>query len=717
MQEEKQKMQFSIRIKLFFFVFIGFTTFIVATSWQIGVQADKVSIESINRSLNQSSVVLNTKIDSRFTSIKEVATGIAKDSRVLPLVFDGEALTLQDLSQEFRKVLEFDVLFFLDAEGTILARSDRPEAIGRNMAGKSELFDTALSGELTQGIIVIKGRPLQIVVMPIFDNVAKDVVRGVVALAYEISKNMAEEIHALTASDIGVFVFSRGKDREINGVNGVYNTNNQLTRGLEGYFSTHPDDWTVVMSASSNVNHIQMTVNGEDYYTVVHRLNSMNGRALGFVIALQSRTELLKPFLDIRRTVTIIGLICLFLASILAWLFALRISRPILKLVSVAKSIQDGECPESESKYQTNDEIGVLYNAVVTMGNTLKEKAELESYLAQLSNDLDVVEAMPGIIEGSTFVIPGSAEVDVARETQAVDPEEETLICDTLPENKGESQPLDAGKIIDGRYEIVRSIGSGAMGAVFLAHDIDLDENVAIKVMMKELFSRQESISFKEEIRLARRITHRNILRTFDFGSWGDFYYITMEYVSGHDLGLLLKTRGAFSVHIGVAMARQVCSAMNAAHEQGIIHRDLKPSNMMINRQGILKIMDFGLAMKLTKSDDASADAESNKPTVIAGTPKYMAPEQFFGWPLDERTDTYAIGAILYAIFDGKPPFNARGFDALAELHLNKVPSALCEKDSAFPNSLKRIVAKALSKNPEDRYQTVRQMLDDLDAV
>lgn len=710
---QNKKIRFGIRQKLFFLVLIGFSALILATSWRIGEEANSVALESIERSLSQSSIILQTKLESRFLSISETATGLAKDARILPLVYEGEALTLQDLSQEFQKVLEFDVLFFTDNEGTILARSDRPEAMGQSVAGKSSLFDQALEGQEAQGIISSQGRLLQIVVVPIFDNFARDIVRGTVALAYELSSEIAQEINALTASDIGFFLFTRDSSREVDAVKGIYNTNQILGNGLQTWFAGNANVWRNIYKSPGAISDLKLNVAGEDFFAAVYPLAKHDGENLGFVIATRSKTELLKPFLRIQKQVVIIGFICLVIASIIAWVIALRISQPIINLVAVAKDIAEGNY-QSQGVVKRKDEIGVLYNAIYSMGNNLKEKAELESYLAQIGEDLD------SAVEGMIISDPTAAKQPISKPTDDVD---RTLARE--PSGKPAPEAAVAGKIVPGtiiakRYEILRLLGSGAMGDVFLAKDLDLDESIAIKILEKQDFTKEELHQFKEEIRLARKITHRNILRTFDFGVWNKIYFITMEYVHGHDLDQFIKKQGALTLNIGIAMAKQICTAMNAAHEQGIIHRDLKPANMMINRQGILKIMDFGLAMKMLTPEEHKKKMESGRnaeSTTVAGTPRYMAPEQFFGWDLDQRTDIYSIGVILFTLFTGKPPFSAKTFEALGELHYKARPPKLTKLVKKFPPKLEKIINKALQKSPDQRFSTVRQLLDQLQTL
>ncbi len=706
------KIRFGIREKLFFLILVVFVALIVTTFWQIGEQAKKVSSETIGQSLNQSSTVLDTKIESRFNSIREVARSVARDSRILPLVYESEVLTLQDQSLEFQRKLDFDILFFTDGSGNVLARSDRPRAIGQNMAGKTPFFDAALAGQSGQGYFLSQGRLMQIVTEPIFDNVATDVVRGTVALAYEFSGEMANEIVSLTRSDIGFFSFTRDKNRRVAGVNNIYVTDDELKTALSGYFGESPVHWQPMFNGDSSVHNFQTTLNDQEYFAVARRVGNEGSDPLGFVMILRSSADLLAPFTSIQNTVLVIGAICLFMAFILAGFVSIRISRPIVELVSVTGGIQDGKFPKKDAAPTTNDEIGLLYRAVVDMGNTLKEKAELENYLAQISNELNVDESLSaGALQGDLTI----GEPEPADLTRSNAPgSDATLVSQAAGEEESEVPTIPLGTVIANRYEVLEKIGQGAMGLVFLVLDKDLDERVALKLLPRELFTQNHSISIKEEIRLARRITHRNILRTFDMGNWQEYTYISMEYVAGYDLDLLLKRRGPQDLYIALLMGRQICSAMNAAHEQGVIHLDLKPGNMMVNRQGILKIMDFGLARSVAAKDGQSSSQENGQ---LMGTPRFMAPEQFLNDQLDQRTDIYSIGIILYTLLSGRPPFSHKDYLKLAEMQVHEELPVINGVDGVVTGPLDHIIRKAAEKNPDDRFQTVRDMLDQLSNV
>ncbi|SMF03549.1 Serine/threonine protein kinase [Alteromonadaceae bacterium Bs31] len=694
-------MRFSIKTKLFLLVFIAFSTLTAVTLWRIDVQADKAAMESINRSLMQSSVILETKLSSRIAAIEETANGIARDGRILPLVFDGQSDTLQDLGGEFKQILEFDILFFIDAEGTVIARPDRPEAIGQSVAGKSAMFDSALAGKASSGVIASRGKLLQLVVVPIFDNVAIDVVRGAVALGYEFSEDMASEIYALTTSHVGFFVLQNKPGGTVGTVKSSYVTDELLQQRLDQYFSDNQQAGEELLSQETIDSPI--TINGEEYFYVIHPLSNDGVKILGFIMALHSKTALRKPFAQIQSNVLVVGVICLIGALGFALVFAQRISRPIIDMVGITKKIEEGSFQKEERIRAGKDEIGDLYRAISAMGKALGEKAELENYLANIGEDLDADSSISVLTEGAALFEEEEAEID--SDATRIRPRSK------VPQ-KGSSNM--ASSIIDRRYEIIRPVGAGAIGKVYLARDLELRENLAIKVMEKSFFSEQESIDFREEIRLARKITHRNILRTYDYGAWSKYYYITMEYVQGFDLQKLLQTKGAFNVHVGVLMARQICSAMIAAHEQGIIHRDIKPANILINRQGILKIMDFGLAMRVDKNPGESDKVQE----YIAGTPRFMAPEQFVGdGQLDERTDIYAMGAIFFTLFNGSPPFASGSFEELRELHTSAPVPDISHKSGRFPRALQKIVEKAMAKDPAQRYQKVGDILEALNKV
>lgn len=210
--------------------------------------------------------------------------------------------------------------------------------------------------------------------------------------------------------------------------------------------------------------------------------------------------------------------------------------------------------------------------------------------------------------------------------------------------------PEQMGSGVDARYEISEELGRGGMGIVYRARDRETGELVAVKVLKPEISADAASVDrFKTELRMARKITHRNVCRIYEFSRVGGTAYISMELVEGETLRSILNRFGTLSFRKGIEIARQVCAGLREAHAQGVIHRDLKPQNVMVDASGNAKIMDFGIARPV----EAGATT-----TAIVGTPAYMAPEQAEGGRADQRSDIYAFGLVLYEMFTGTRAFD-----------------------------------------------------------
>ncbi len=739
MNVENTRVNFGIRPKLFLFVLISFSLLMAIIIWRIEVEAEQITSESIQQQLQRSSVIVRSDQENRYRTIQETAISLARDGRILPRVFEEDSETLQDLTGELQEALEFDILIFTNERGEIIARSDKPSAIGRSLQGRSSLFDTALSGKEAHGIMLSKGQLLQIVAVPIFDNVALDIIRGTIALAYQLSPQRARDINQLTDSEIGFFTLNKNKKTGLSEPINTFFTAPNLAAPVTDYLVKNSQLWKNLMENQSESLKITFTIDQERFHGILYPLIRNGGGTLGFVITLKSRTELLQPFKSIQKQVLVVGSICLFIASLFAWLIAHRITRPIFSLVSVANRIQMGDYPEPDAKfYQKSDEVGLLYRAIIKMGKTLKDKVELENYLSQVSISLDGEKLqqteLQELVEQSTIknlIDKSDAELNIDELSQSLD--RTTLIIDNTNLNledvaqnllsKDEftekSEPLTLGSCFAGRYEILKLIGKGSIGSVQLVNDLDLNEEVALKIFFNRNLQGDELNRFKEEIRLARRITHRNIVRTFDFGVWQNRYYITMEYIYGFDLNNLIQNRGKLSPEIAIIMGRQICSAIIAAHNEGIIHRDLKPTNIIINKQGVLKIMDFGLAIQIKTPFSAGLQSDDSHESItgIAGTPRYMAPEQFEGTELDVRTDIYAIGGILYFILSGESPFNGKSYAELSELHRFSPSPHISKLVDNVPTGLDAIIYKALEKDKDSRFQTVTEFHNALMSV
>ena len=260
-----------------------------------------------------------------------------------------------------------------------------------------------------------------------------------------------------------------------------------------------------------------------------------------------------------------------------------------------------------------------------------------------------------------------------------------------------------------GRFEVVSTLGQGAMGTVYKAVDPLIERTVAIKTINLNL-SNEERAEFEErfyrEAKSAGRLNHTNIVTIYDVGETGDIAYIAMEYLEGESLREMLDSGVVLPVDMIVKIASRIASALNYAHENHVVHRDIKPANIMITANRNVKIMDFGIAQ-------IPSGSRTQLGTVL-GSPKYMAPEQVAGQATDGKTDIFALGVVLYEMLTGTTPFNGDNLSAIMYKILNDEPAAPSTLNPRVPPVFDRIVGRALAKRPEDRYQSAREFARDL---
>jgi serine/threonine protein kinase/tetratricopeptide (TPR) repeat protein/TolB-like protein len=270
------------------------------------------------------------------------------------------------------------------------------------------------------------------------------------------------------------------------------------------------------------------------------------------------------------------------------------------------------------------------------------------------------------------------------------------------------STSLEEGVVLGGRYQIMKRLGEGGMGAVYKARDHELDRLVALKVIRPELAGHPDILRrFKQELILARQVTHKNVVRIFDLGSADGRKFITMDFIPGRDLKSILVERGKLPPAEVVPIFEQICRGLEAAHVEGVVHRDLKPQNVMVDDTGRVWLMDFGLARSMEQ-------AGMTRTGVLMGTPDYMSPEQARAEKVDARSDLFSLGIIVYEMLIGRLPFEAETLMAKLLQRVQQAAKPVTEIDPGIPASLGRVVSKCLERDVTKRYQTVREILDDL---
>lgn len=415
---------------------------------------------------------------------------------------------------------------------------------------------------------------------------------------------------------------------------------------------------------------------GQNWIIRVVPLVDANDSAM--LISLVPEAQLFKAFKDISNVLVIAGLMSILLALVVSVTASRSFLKPIDSLIGVAEDATRGEY-QSHIDVAGSTELRRLERAFNRMVSDLREQQAAEVYFEDLSQKYISSQR---VIE--------SKYADAANLANSMH---------TFP----------PGKVLGNRFEILQLIGKGGMGVVYEAIDRELDDVIAIKTLRPELLNDEGKIDrLKAEIRLARRITHPNIVRIFEFAQMDGIPLISMEYIRGIGLEDAIRQSGRVNYYACLRLALQICDGIAAAHRVGVLHRDIKPANVIITHQA--KVMDFGIARPTVVNIDAPGDAQHGKRAVIEGTAAYLAPEQLRGEDADERSDIYSLGILLTEMFTGKVPHNSTETESIFKSHLNNTLMLPSQLWSDIPQTLEAIILQCLELSPDDRWQSVADL-------
>jgi serine/threonine-protein kinase len=273
------------------------------------------------------------------------------------------------------------------------------------------------------------------------------------------------------------------------------------------------------------------------------------------------------------------------------------------------------------------------------------------------------------------------------------------------------TEELTAGSVFANRYQVIEEIGRGGMGRIYKVLDYKINEKIALKLIRPDSVSGSEAIErFGNELRLARKVRHKNVCAVFDLGEAEGAHFITMEYVSGENLKMMIQMIGTLSIATVLSVGKQVCDGLAEAHSLGIIHRDLKPQNIMIEKGGIAKIMDFGIARSVLEKGLTG-------PNAWIGTPEYVSPEQAEGKDVDHRSDIYSLGVVLYEMATGRVPFEGETAFGIAMKHKEAIPKNPKKFNPNVPDALSDVILKCLEKDKARRYQNAIEIREELEKL
>lgn len=611
------------------------------------------------------------------------------------MVREGSSRRTDILDQaiEVEEQLGASWVFITDDRGTLLGKSDETEAPAVSLAG-IPLVSRALEGGATTGFGVSRDTMLfYAVAVPIAPPRAAPV--GVLVATRVVDDSVAKDVSATTGTEVIFYTLDE----------------TGAPRVAATSLSSRAHAAAALPAArGARATETRSVRFGERWYALQSAgLASAGGEVRGGYVVARLREGTPREIIGVRRSLLVAGALGLLLALAASWSAARHLTRPARALAAAAERARDGAYDQAvrdataATAGAPRDEIADLGEALATLLAELREKQALVAMLggAVASEDESTSTDEPAHVErpiiGPRRSRPGQR---VSAATRAL----------ATPWSARQGGTLSTGAVIADRYVVQSTLGAGGTGVVYKAIDKTLGEPVAIKMLRTELVDDDPETTeeLKHELRLTRRVSHRNVVRTHDFGSHRGVPFITMEFVDGASLASVLSHRGALPPDVVLSLARQLVRALEAAHEQDVMHGDLKPANLIVARDGTLKVADFGIATLVRRPRGTIEAPEVVRPPRLAGavigTPEYMAPEQLLGGAPDVRTDLYAAGMVLHESLTGATPFPRDTPRAFLSRKLDSpVERPAFRPDAGAPQTLEGVITWMAATDPTER--------------
>lgn len=603
---------------------------VVASALAIAsVQLKRGDDDAMRRGLEQSADLVAQFLAGRERSLAGGARVFVQQPYFRTLVSERRREDLFDQSSEAASQLDAHWVMITDRDGVLLAKSDEP-ALRVDSLGGVPLVAGALRGGSTQGFGVSRDSLLfQAVGVPIVIPGQPPI--GVLVATRVVDSVFAADVMSAVASEV-VF-FARDQQGDLRVVASTLGRGLDVLAAAEHLAQLPPRDQRAPKGVS---------IAGTAYVTQGASLTTAAGDVVGGFAVLRARAAVVTGLDGIRRSLLLAAALGVLLAVGMAYFAARHITAPLRRLSHSVRRAAEGdyEVRLDAADASPGTEVDALATAFQSLLADLRDK---EALVASLLLP-DPPPATPRTESSRLTLVPAASS----------------------PRDVGIQ--VAPGTVLADRYEVEGVLGRGGMGMVYRATDRLAGERIAIKLLRPEVVQADPHAyeRFREELRLARRISHRNVVRTHDIGEHHGVPFLTMELVTGSSLAQVIRSRGALPPHATIAIAKQLMRALASAHEQGVVHGDLKPHNVLITATGVVKVSDFGLARVFR---DPAPDRERREPDVrepsmlatlkgaVIGTPEYMAPELLVGGPPSPASDVYAAAMVLHECLTGQTPF------------------------------------------------------------